>query len=103
MGATHPNLKALYYHSALNIIHTSRRAWILENKPIYVTLMIHQWKLEVMRYLERIHKFGHLIPGKFQTRGAAIANCQYLRYNSIGKRIEPIWRAGSPIDFNLEI
>ncbi|KAJ9052984.1 hypothetical protein DSO57_1028678 [Entomophthora muscae] len=65
MGDTPMHLKALFYHCALHRIHVVRRSKILDQKPINVTLMIHQWKLEVKHHLERIHKFGQLIPGKF--------------------------------------
>ncbi|KAJ9072324.1 hypothetical protein DSO57_1028711 [Entomophthora muscae] len=101
MGNTLAHLKALYYHCALTQFHLARRSWILENKLINAGIMIQQWKLEIARHLKRINKFGTLISGKFLTQSSTIANCQYIKYNTISKQIQPIWRTESPQDFNL--
>ncbi|KAJ9068514.1 hypothetical protein DSO57_1027857 [Entomophthora muscae] len=94
MGNAPAHLKALYYHCALTQVHLARKLWILENKQINMGIIIQQWKLEVARHLERINKFGTLILGKFLTQCSTIANCQYIKYNTIRKRIKPIWRTG---------
>ncbi|KAJ9080156.1 hypothetical protein DSO57_1028018 [Entomophthora muscae] len=101
MGTAPPHMKALYYHCELNRVHAARQSWILESKPINVDTMIQQWKLKIVRHLERISKFGGLIPGKFQTRNYTLANSQYIRYKAISKRLQPIWRAESHQDLNL--
>ncbi|KAJ9068197.1 hypothetical protein DSO57_1031138 [Entomophthora muscae] len=103
MGDAPMHLKALYYHCALHRIHVARRLLILEQKPINVTLKIHQWKLEVKHHLERIHKFGQLIPGKFQTRCTTIAEVQYIKYKANSKQLELLWKSKSPIDLNMDL
>ncbi|KAJ9057003.1 hypothetical protein DSO57_1026663 [Entomophthora muscae] len=101
MGNSLTYLKALYYPCALNRVHTARRSWILEAKPTNVNIMIHQWKLDIARHLERISKFGGLIPGKFLTQCSTIATSQYIKYDTSCKQLQPTWRTESNQDFNL--
>ncbi|KAJ9071238.1 hypothetical protein DSO57_1038948 [Entomophthora muscae] len=90
-GAPLP-LQALHYQLAIHQVHSTRRSCLIGQKTINVKEMVGRWKHSVSDVLERINKFGKLIPGKYQTRSATIANSEYIEYDPILKHIQPCWR-----------
>ncbi|KAJ9062952.1 hypothetical protein DSO57_1005190 [Entomophthora muscae] len=59
-----PKLRAIYYQLALHQMNATRRAFVIDQTEINIELMVTQWKASIAGTLERISKFGNLIPGK---------------------------------------
>lgn len=96
MMGSPPLLRVLYYHHALNSIHRARKSWVIAGTTTTVPLMILGWKSMIQQSLERISRFGSLIPGRVQDRRMTIAKSEYVGYDMILKRIIPVWSAHDP-------
>ncbi|KAJ9089716.1 hypothetical protein DSO57_1009981 [Entomophthora muscae] len=86
-----PILRTVYYQLAIHQIHSARRAFVIDQEAIRVKTMVSQWKGEVTKTLERISKFGNLIPGKQSVRDNILATSRYIARDQLSSWIIPKW------------
>ncbi|KAJ9079469.1 hypothetical protein DSO57_1035007 [Entomophthora muscae] len=86
-----PLLRTIYYHLALHQIHSTRRAFVIDQDPIHVETMVGRWKKDVTKNLKRISKFENLIPGKQTDRDSILATSKYIAKDHLSSRIVPQW------------
>ncbi|KAJ9083918.1 hypothetical protein DSO57_1029626 [Entomophthora muscae] len=86
-----PILKTVYYQLAIHQIHSAQRAFVIDQEAIRVETMVSQWKGEVTKTLERISKFGNLIPGKQSVRDSVLTMSRYIARDQVSSQIIPKW------------